>query len=119
MHLFYSPGIKDLPILEESESHHAIKVLRLKSGDKISIMDGAGGKYEAIIDKADHKKCSVKILQATHIPPRSFYIHIAIAPTKNIDRMEWFTEKCVEFGIEEITFMDCQRSERSRINLER
>ncbi len=101
------------------DSKHAIKVLRLKRGDKIEIVDGKGKYFEAEIIDPDRKKCHVKIIDEGVHHPKLFYIHVAIAPTKNIDRIEWFVEKSVEFGIDEITFLKCDNSERDHLRLDR
>ncbi|MBO9699126.1 MAG: 16S rRNA (uracil(1498)-N(3))-methyltransferase [Sporocytophaga sp.] len=121
MHLFYLPGfipgeINELP---EDESKHALKVLRLSSGDKIEVTDGKGTLYLAEVKDSGNKACRFKILSQTTSKPKDFYIHIAIAPTKNADRIEWFVEKCIEIGIDEISFIQCSRSERKNINLDR
>lgn len=120
MTTFYLPEVKEgVTLLSPEESRHAIKVLRLNSGDKIQIIDGKGGFYLAEITEAHHKKTQFYIIKHTQqaLPPR--YIHIAIAPTKNIDRIEWFVEKAVEIGINEISFILCQNSERKVLNLDR
>jgi 16S rRNA (uracil1498-N3)-methyltransferase len=121
MHLFYTPGIaNDIYTLNEEESKHAIRVLRLKKSDHIQLIDGAGGFYEAEIIDDQPKRCSVKIVsKQTEYGKRNWILHIAIAPTKNNDRTEWFVEKAVETGIEEITPLDCEKSERTIIKSER
>ncbi len=120
MNIFYFPNIvNDTVTLDETESQHAIKVLRLVQGDKILLFDGKGGKYRSEIEQPHHKKCVVKIINKEVIPNRTYYLHIAIAPTKMNDRMEWFLEKATEIGIDEITPIICDRSERKTINHER
>jgi 16S rRNA (uracil1498-N3)-methyltransferase len=94
-------------------------VLRKKKGDHIRLTDGKGFFYDAIIDVADASRCSFSILEKIPEPFRGFVIHIAISPTKNSDRIEWFVEKAVEFGIDEITLLDCDRTERQHIKVER
>ena len=121
MHLFYSPDIT-IPIynLTEEESKHCIRVLRLKINDTIYLIDGIGGYFKAIIMDDHPKKCIVKILEIEKKFKKSnFYLHIAIAPTKNMDRMEWFTEKATEIGINEISLIDCDYSERTIVKTER
>lgn len=119
MHLFYQPNISSM-ILSEEESLHAVKVLRLQGGDDIVIVDGAGGYYQARITLPHHKKCGFEIIDAVHdYGKRSYKIHIAIAPTKNIERLEWFIEKAVEIGVDEITPVLCRFSERKIIKAER
>jgi 16S rRNA (uracil1498-N3)-methyltransferase len=121
MHIFYSPEIaQGHPFLNEEESRHAVKVLRLEAKDYIIVVDGKGSYYEAEIAKADAKKCELRILKEQKEYHRhDHFIHIAIAPTKNSDRMEWFTEKAVEIGVDKISFIRTSRSERKNINIER
>src|SRR6478736_6688534 len=88
-------------------------------GDHLSLTDGKGFFYSAKITKADSKKCQFEIFERKETPGRNFHIHVAIAPTKNADRIEWFVEKCIEIGIDEISFIQCSRSERKNINLDR
>ena len=121
MHLFYIPEIKGGKLsLNEVESKHCVRVLRLTEGDKVQLVDGRGGFFDAEIEHANPKKCALKILtkqlNSTHHP---YYLHIAIAPTKNIDRMEWFLEKSTEIGIDEITPLLCRYSERKNLKPER
>lgn len=121
MHLFYQPLISEgIHYLDEEESRHAIKVLRLKEQDIIRIVDGVGNFYDSIIIEPNQRKCTFQVQKV--IPEqkdKSFYIHVAIAPTKNPDRMEWFTEKSVELGIDEISFLTCKHSERKFFNISR
>ncbi len=120
MNLFYQPAlINGIHHLNEDESRHAVKVLRLKANDELHLTDGVGSFYQAKIKEADHKKCTFSIVNKEDILPRKFSITIAIAPTKNIDRTEWFVEKAVELGIEQIHFLLCKNSERKNINLDR
>jgi 16S rRNA (uracil1498-N3)-methyltransferase len=121
MHLFYTPDIaSDNYTLNEEESRHAVKVLRLKTGDHIQLINGSGGFYEAEITDDHQKRCTVKVRsKQTEYNKRNWKLHIAVAPTKNIDRMEWFIEKATEIGIEEITPLDCEKSERTIIKPER
>ncbi|MBX2894221.1 MAG: 16S rRNA (uracil(1498)-N(3))-methyltransferase [Cyclobacteriaceae bacterium] len=120
MNLFYQPEIPNgILHLDEDESRHAIKVLRMQVGEVLHVTDGAGNFYRASVAIADARKCTFTIQETTTTPPRAFNIALAIAPTKNIDRMEWLIEKAVEVGVEEIQFMLCQNSERKTINRER
>jgi RNA methyltransferase, RsmE family len=120
LQLFYQPELPNgITHLTEDESHHAIKVLRLHKGEEIEITDGVGSFYDTQITDANSKKCAFEIIRSRPIPPRDFHIHIAIAPTKNSDRTEWFVEKSVEIGVDQISFMKCEHSERKAINLER
>ncbi len=120
MTLFYAPDIRQNPVLPEEESLHAVKVLRLQAGEEIRIVDGAGGYFKAFITRPHQKKCFVEIVEelpetGTH----PYKLHIAIAPTKNIERFEWFIEKVTEIGIDEITPVITRFSERKIIKPER
>ncbi|MFC6999609.1 16S rRNA (uracil(1498)-N(3))-methyltransferase [Rufibacter roseus] len=123
MNLFYTPNLQPNMteyVLSEEESKHCSRVLRLGVGDKVQLIDGRGGFFEAEISDAAPKKTKLRILNYTSDQDkRSFRIHIAVAPTKNMDRMEWFVEKAVELGIDEISLLQCARSERKNINLDR
>ena len=121
MHLFYQPNIHENspPFLDEAESKHAIRVLRLKENDLIQLVDGKGTFYEAKITHAQAKKCEFEIQDKRVEGSKSPYLHIAIAPTKNNDRLEWFTEKCTEIGIHEITPIVTQHSERKNLKEDR
>lgn len=118
--LFYQPGIQyGSHFLDPEESRHAAKVLRKKAGDIVHITDGKGSLYTCRITDAKPDKCAFVIEQTETEQEKSFRIHIAIAPTKNPDRTEWFVEKAIEIGIDEITFLECDNSERNSIKLER
>jgi 16S rRNA (uracil1498-N3)-methyltransferase len=121
MHLFYTPDItSNTYTLNEEESKHGIRVLRLKIGDKVILIDGVGGWYEAIIKDDNPKNCTVNIVETKkEFGKRNLHLHIAIAPTKNMDRLEWFTEKATEIGIDEITTIDCQNIKRTIVKTER
>ena len=120
MFLFYAPDIQQSLSLPEEESQHCIKVLRMKSGDHIHIIDGVGGLYEAQIIEAHPKRTQVEILShQTEYGRRPFRLHLAVAPTKNIDRFEWFVEKATEIGFDELTPLCCRYSERKIIKPER
>lgn len=121
MQLFYVPNISGAEVvLDETESKHAIRVLRLNFGSQVHIIDGNGGFYIAEITDANPKKCKFQILQTIkEFGKKDFKLHIAIAPTKNIDRFEWFLEKATEIGIDEITPLLTKHSERKIIKPER
>ena len=121
MHLFFTPDIiSDIYALNEEESKHSIRVLRLKIGDKVILIDGIGGWYEAVIKDDNPKNCIVKVIEIKkEFGKRNLHLHIAIAPTKNMDRLEWFTEKATEMGINEITTIDCQNIKRTVVNTDR
>ncbi len=120
MNLFYTPNIKNESFLSEEESRHAVRVLRLTAGDTIELVDGAGGFYKAEITNPHPRHCEFKIVESVKNPDeRNYRLTIAIAPTKNIDRLEWFIEKCTEIGIDEIIPILCRYSERKNIKPER
>lgn len=121
MNLFYSPHIEGgLFELNEMESKHAIRVLRLGIDDRIVVVDGKGGWYEATIEDDHPQKCKLKILSHTpNYQPLRYGLHMAVSPTKNLDRYEWFLEKSTEIGITEITPLICHRSERRKVKMER
>lgn len=121
MHLFYTPDIKgDTYTLDHTESKHCIKVLRLTEGDIIHLIDGVGGFYTAEITDASPKACKIKCTEIIReFEKRSFKLHIAMAPTKNNDRTEWFLEKCTEMGIDQVTPLLCEHSERKVVKTER
>ena len=118
--IFYAPNITSEFTLSEEESSHAVRVLRLQAGDEIDIVDGVGGFYKAVITNPHPKHCEFEIKESTlEFGKRDYKLHIAIAPTKNIERLEWFVEKCTEIGIDEITPIICRFSERKIIKPER
>lgn len=121
MHLFYTPDIKDdLYCLNAEESKHCIRVLRLGEGDEVSLVDGQGGFYTGVITAGEVKRCEVKIVRKIdNYGKRPFHLHIAMAPTKNIDRTEWTLEKCTEIGTDEFTMLLTAHSERREIKTER
>ncbi len=121
MHLFYTPEITgDSHILEEQESKHAIRVLRLTEGDNVILIDGIGGWYEARIEGEHPKACVLSIIShSDNYKPLPYQLHIAISPTKNMDRFEWFLEKATEIGISRITPLICKRSERKQLKMDR
>lgn len=123
MHLFYTPELTTSTstfTLSEEESKHCIRVLRLVVGSSIVLIDGRGSWYKAEIIDDNPKRCSVQIIDVkTEHEKRSHYLHIAIAPTKNMDRLEWFVEKATEIGIDEISILECKNSERTIVKNER
>ena len=120
MNIFYCHNVLGpVLLLDENESQHAVKVLRLSAGDHVLVMDGKGSICTAEIINPHHKKCECKVLEKSISPKRPFHLHLAIAPTKLNDRMEWFLEKAPEIGVEEITPVICARSERRQTNHER
>ncbi|WP_335964405.1 16S rRNA (uracil(1498)-N(3))-methyltransferase [Galbibacter sp. PAP.153] len=122
MQLFYAPEIeKDTKLFSfnKEESKHISKVLRKKEGDQLYITNGKGWLFEAEIINADIKHCNVAITQARLKHKKNYYLHMAVAPTKMNDRYEWFLEKATEIGIDEITPIICEHSERKVIKPER
>ena len=110
---FYVPSAATLTEMPMDEALHALRVLRLKSGDEMFLMDGEGNFYRAEVTIAATKRCMYEIKEV--LPQEKGWnenIHIAIAPTKMMDRVEWFCEKATEIGIDEITFLNCKQSER-------
>lgn len=121
MQIFYTPDISGSEyILSEDESKHAIRVLRMNLGDHIFLVDGKGAFIEAIIADAHPKKCRIIVRNVVaDFEKRDYYIHIAISPLKHPDRLEWFLEKATEIGIDEITPLLCERTEKKSFNLSR
>lgn len=121
MQVFYAPHIDGLEYqLPEDESKHCIRVLRMHQGDELFLTDGCGNMHTARIVDENPKRCSVQIVSTQHeFGKRPFNLHIAIAPTKNIERFEWFLEKATEIGIDTITPLLCERSERKDIKVDR
>ena len=116
---FYAPEIETHPFLEGEEFKHCIKVLRKKPGDQIAVMNGCGTIFESEIINVQKDKSELKILKKTTIPKKAFKVHLVIAPTKNADRIEWMVEKACELGLDEITFIQTQNSERAKLKTER
>lgn len=118
--IFYAPDIQQDNTLPQDESAHCVRVLRKKEGDEILITDGKGHFFDAEITDAHQKHCVVNITQTRVEPkPWSNYLQIAFAPTKNLDRIEWFAEKATEIGIDHFTPLLCRYSERKEIKLPR
>ncbi len=117
---FYSPDIEETSQLPEIESGHCCRVLRMKAGDRIYVVDGKGKEYECEITDAHPKHTSVEIISCRE--EEKYWkerIVLAVAPTKNIDRIEWMLEKAVEIGVDEIVLLKCEHSERKNVNEER
>ena len=117
---FYVPNATEDNELPTDEAIHAIRVLRLKIGDDIFLIDGKGSFYEAVVTLANSKHCLYKITQ-TLVQNKTWkgHIHLAIAPTKDISRIEWLVEKATEIGFDEISFLNCQFSERKNLRIDR
>jgi 16S rRNA (uracil1498-N3)-methyltransferase len=122
MQLFYNPNIDETTesfSFDKEESRHIIKVLRKKDSDILHVTNGSGLLFETEITLASDNKCTVKILSVTKADQPKFHLHLVVAPTKMNDRYEWFLEKATEIGVQEITPIFCDRSERKAINPER
>ena len=120
MNLFYETNILETLTLNEDESAHCSRVLRLKNNDIIFITDGKGNLYESEIVEINPKRTVINIINSIeNFEKRNYSLHIAIAPTKNIDRIEWFVEKATEIGIDKISFLLCENSERKIIRTDR
>ena len=123
VHLFYTPEVTPEQLsyqLSEEESKHAVRVLRLNLGDVVFLIDGKGGLFEAEIAEAHPKRTKLQIVSYTQEYGRSSYrLHLAVAPTKSMDRFEWFLEKGTEIGVHEITPLLGDHSERKEIKTDR
>lgn len=120
MNTFFGIIQNNVAILNEDESLHCVKVLRHKVGDIIQVIDGNGTRAIGKIEAAHAKQCAVSLTEKEVVKhTRNYKIHIAIAPTKNIERIEWFVEKAVEVGVDEISFIKCKNSERTVVKDER
>lgn len=121
MHVFYTPEIEGSTyVLNEQESKHCTQVLRMNLGDVLTLVDGKGGFYTAEISNITKKQVAVNVLsKMEEYGKRPFYLHIALAPTKNIERTEWFLEKATEIGIDQVSMIICDRSERKVVKVER
>lgn len=121
MHLFYTPDIDGMfYTLNPEESKHCVRVLRLAEGEEVSLVDGRGNWYNGVIALADAKECRVECREKIeNYGRRDFHLHLAVAPTKNIDRIEWMLEKCTEMGVDEITMLNTSHSERKVVKDER
>ena len=117
---FYVPGASENGELPQDEAVHALRVLRLKEGDSIFLMDGEGTFYKAEVTLATNKHCAYRVLE-TMPQQRSWrgHLHIATAPTKMMERMEWMAEKATEIGVDELSFLECQFSERRQMRADR
>ena len=121
MHIFYTPDISgDNYTLNETESKHCIRVLRLEKGDGIILVNGRGGYFTSEIADPNPKRCLVNVVRSElNFGLRNYHVHIAIAPTKNMERIEWFLEKATEIGINRVSPLLCRYSERKEIKTDR
>src|SRR5215207_3814780 len=112
MHTFYFPDLSDnIVLLDEDESKHAVRVLRLVVGAEVMLVDGKGTRAFAKVMEDHPKRCTLEITE------RNYRLHITIAPTKNLDRLEWFIEKATEIGIDSIILISCDHSERFTVKV--
>lgn len=117
---FYVPDAGSVSELPDEEAQHAVRVLRMQMGDEMMLMDGMGTFFRAVVTEATKKRCLYRIEEI--LPQERQWLpnlHLAMAPTKNMDRTEWLAEKATEIGFDELTFLKCQWSERTVIKTER
>lgn len=122
MQLFYNPSLDNSATqftFPSDESKHIVKVLRKKEGDILHITNGKGYRFEAKIISADQKRCKAWIISSHKSIPKRYTLHLVVAPTKMNDRYEWFLEKATEIGVDEITPVICDHSERKVVKLDR
>jgi 16S rRNA (uracil1498-N3)-methyltransferase len=122
MELYFLPDLTEgkTAVLTAEESRHCVRVLRHKNGDSIQLIDGKGGLYAGLIREADPGACVVEIIyRHENFGDKDFKLHMAVAPTKNIDRFEWFCEKATEVGVDRLTPVICEHSEREKMKTER
>jgi 16S rRNA (uracil1498-N3)-methyltransferase len=121
MEIFYAPDINgNTYILDEKESRHLIRVLRMTKGQDVRLIDGKGNLFTGIITDPDQKHCTIELKEVIRdFEKRNYRLHIAISPLKNPERFEWFIEKSVEIGIDEITPLICRNTEKPGIKVER
>lgn len=119
MDLYFGQPTGNKIILDEDESNHLINVKRVRTGELVSVTDGEGYQYKTELFQVDKRLCILNILEKVFTAKKTFQLHLAIAPTKSIDRIEWFLEKATETGIDEISFLVCRHSERKEIKTER
>lgn len=120
MNLFYCPNLQEGEAnLPEDEARHCVMVLRHRIGDVIQVVDGHGGWYKAEITATGKRSCTVRTITKKQLNAESVRLHMAVAPTKQIDRFEWFLEKATEIGVDEITPLLCHRSERTSLRIDR
>jgi len=117
LHVFYNPT--EVNSLPKEESWHGIKVMRLKAGDKAYVVDGKGNKHLIEITNPHLKKCEYKIISSEFFNKKTTHAHLVLSPTKSMEKVEWFVEKSIEIGIDEISFILCKNSERKILKLER
>jgi 16S rRNA (uracil1498-N3)-methyltransferase len=120
VNIFIATVMNDNAVLRPDESWHCAKVLRKKAGDLVSVIDGNGNMYRGTLELVNERSCTVRITEGPlSQPARSYRLHLMIAPTKQLDRIEWMLEKAVEIGVDEVTFVQCRNSERTVVKADR
>lgn len=121
MQIFYAPDINSgYYTLDKNESKHSVRVLRMKKGTPVRLIDGKDNLYEGVVDNPDPGKCGIRIVSViNNFESREYRLHIAVSPLKNPERFEWFVEKSVEIGVDEITPVICRNTEKQGIKTER
>ena len=119
MRLFYGEKVGDYIVLKDEESNHAIRVMRKKIGDELSAVDGYGNQYKGPISHIDGKETHIRIVEEKEMPDLPYRLTVAIAPTKNLNKIEWFLEKATEIGVHAIIPITTTRTEKKRIKTER
>lgn len=120
MNLFYQPFVHDgILYLTPEESKHCVRVLRKKAGDTLTVTDGRGFFYDCAITDANPQQCKFIIKDTRSESERNHHVHLAISPTKNDDRIEWLVEKATEVGVDQISLIVCEHSERRHVKLDR
>jgi 16S rRNA (uracil1498-N3)-methyltransferase len=118
--VFYDPAAgPDGGTLDAAESHHCFHVLRLRPGDALAVVDGRGLRHEGLLRECGPEKCTYEVRRTVAAGTRPYRLHVALAPPKNAERFEWFLEKAVETGIDEVTPLACERSVRNRVSAAR
>jgi 16S rRNA (uracil1498-N3)-methyltransferase len=119
MQLFFAPEIENNPVLDEEESRHCVKVLRFSEGQELMVTNGKGFFFRSRLTGSSVKGCKLEILEKIKVSEKEHPLHLAVAPTKNLDRMEWMVEKAVEIGVGEISFFLSEHSERRVLKTDR
>lgn len=119
MELLVDPSFSPAGTLCPEESLHCVKVMRHREGDSVVVTDGRGSRFDCVLRKANPRGCLLSVVSHTRVTPPSYHLRMAVAPTKNIDRFEWFVEKAVEIGVSRITPIETDRSERTRVRVDR
>jgi len=121
MAIFFKDEItNNIIILNEEESRHCVKVLRIKTGEQVTVTNGKGEEVNCILINNNPKQCELEVVNKyTHSTGRNYYLHLAVAPAKSNERIEWLIEKAVETGVDEISFIETKNTERTKINIDR